>query len=82
MKISFLIKLKDVKALGVFNIDGQPIENIFDLETPDTVLVAVTTEQAKQINLIRDIANFNITALGEVKEANNEENMVISDNTV
>ena len=74
--------LKDVKVLGVFNIDGQPIENIFDLETPDTVLVAVTPEQAKQINLIRDIATFNITALGEVKEANNEENIDSANNTI
>lgn len=65
--------LKDVKVLGVFNIDGQPIENVFDLETPDTVLVAVTSEQAKQINLIRDLATFNITALGEIKEVHNEE---------
>ena len=74
--------LKDVKVLGVFNVDGQPIENVFDLEPPDTVLVAVTPEQAKQINLIRDIATFNITALGEVKEANNEENMDIVNNII
>ena len=74
--------LKDVKVLGVFNIDGQPIENVFDLETPDTVLVAVTPEQAKQINLIRDIATFNITALGEIKEANNEENIDSANNTI
>ncbi|MBO5179402.1 MAG: hypothetical protein J6B87_03555 [Clostridia bacterium] len=74
--------LKDVKVLGVFNIDGQPIENIFDLETPDTVLVAVTPEQSKQINLIRDIATFNITALGEIKEASNEENMDSANNII
>mgnify|MGYP003436457724 CR=1 FL=1 len=42
----------------------------------------LTPEQAKQINLIRDIATFNITALGEIKEANNEENIDSANNTI
>lgn len=70
--------LEDTKILGVFNIDGQPIESVFDVETPDTILIAVAPEQARQINLIRDIAVFNITALGENKEAINEENIIDS----
>lgn len=74
--------LKEVKVLGVFNIDGQPIENVFDMETPDTVLVAVAPEQAKQINLIRDIASFNITALGDVKEVSDEENINVVNNVI
>ena len=73
--------LEDTKVLGVFNIDGQPIENVFDEETPDTILIAVAPEQARQINLIRDIAVFNITALGENKEAINEE-IDTTDNSV
>lgn len=75
--------LEDSKVLGVFNVDGQPIENVFDEETPDTILVAVTPEQARQINLIRDIAIFNVTALGENKEIENEKIDNIGDvNTV
>ena len=73
--------MEDTKVLGVFNIDGQPIENVFDEETPDTILIAVAPEQARQINLIRDIAVFNITALGENKEAINEE-IDTTDNSV
>ena len=36
----------------------------------------------KQINLIRDIATFNLTALGEVKEVSNEENIDVDDNVI
>lgn len=72
--------LKDTKVLGVFNVDGQPIENVFDMETPDTILVAVAPEAARQINLIRDIAAFNITALGEVKEVVDEKDSSIANN--
>ena len=72
--------LKDTRVLGVFDSDGQPIENVFDEATPDTILVAVSTEQANQINLIRDIASFNITVLGETREIKNEENNNVVDN--
>lgn len=70
---SVVTMLEGTKVLGVFNSDGQPIENVFDEETPDTILVAVTPEKARQINLIRELASFNITALGEIKEKENEE---------
>ena len=80
---SIITLLEDSKVLGVFNIDGQPIENVFDEEIPDTILVAVTPEQARQINLIRDIATFNVTALGENKEIENEEsNNIVDASTV
>lgn len=70
---SIVTLLEETKVLGIFNSDGQPIENVFDEETPDTILVAVTPEKARQINLIRELATFNITALGEIKENENEE---------
>lgn len=80
---SIITLLEDSKVLGVFSIDGQPIENVFDEEIPDTILVAVTPEQARQINLIRDIATFNVTALGENKEIENEEsNNIVDASTV
>ena len=56
--------LNDVKVLGVFNVDGIEI-NQSEGENIDSVLVSVTEEEAKQINLIREIANFNITGITE-----------------
>lgn len=63
--------LNDVKVLGVFNVDGIEI-NQSEGENIDSVLVSVTEEEAKQINLIREIANFNITGITEKQNAKNE----------
>lgn len=63
--------LENVKVLGVFDANGiQVTQNGVDY-IPDSMLIAVTPEEAKNINLIRDIAIFNIT---EVKEKNEMEN--------
>lgn len=56
--------LNDVKVLGVFNVDGIEIKQS-EGENIDSILVSVTEEEAKQINLIREIANFNITGITE-----------------
>lgn len=65
-----IIKLLDKsKVLGVFNSDGIKIEDVDDGNI-DTVMVAVTADEAKQINLLREIAVFNIT--GVSKEVQNE----------
>lgn len=56
--------LNDVKVLGVFNVDGIEIKQS-EGENIDSILVSVTEEEAKQINLIREIANFNITGIAE-----------------
>ena len=61
--------LNKTKVLGSFNSDG------IEVETPDdgnidTVLVAITHDEAKQINLLREIAVFNVT--GATKEVENE----------
>lgn len=66
--------LNDVKVLGVFNVDGIEI-NQSEGENIDSVLVSVTEEEAKQINLIREIANFNITGITEKQNAKNEKQM-------
>lgn len=56
--------LEKVKVLGVFNIDGVEIQNT-DGENIDSVLISVTPDEAKEINLIREIASFNVTGITE-----------------
>lgn len=65
-----VIKILDsVKILGTFNSEGVPIEEDFE-KNIDTILVAVTSEEASKINLIRELASFNITELGTIPEQN------------
>lgn len=66
--------LNDVKVLGVFNVDGIEIKQS-EGENIDSILVSVTEEEAKQINLIREIANFNITGITEKQNTKNEKQM-------
>ena len=54
--------LDSVKILGVFDSNGENLENGFE-RTIDTILIAVTPQEAKLINLYRDIAVFSITEL-------------------
>ena len=54
--------LDGVKVLGVFDSNGENIENTYE-RTIDTVLIAVTSQEAKIINLYREIATFSITEL-------------------
>lgn len=54
--------LDNVKVLGVFDINGENLENSFE-KNIDTILIAVTPEEAKIINLYREIAVFSITEL-------------------
>ena len=64
------IKILDsVKILGTFNSDGEPIEETI-AKNIDTILVAVTQEEAGKINLISDLATFNVTELGTLQEQN------------
>lgn len=64
--------LEKVKVLGVFNIDGVEIQNT-DGENIDSVLISVTPEEAKEINLIREIASFNVTGITEKPQIEKEE---------
>ena len=57
--------LENVEILGAFTIDGIEIENA-DTENGDSILLGVTPEEAKQINLIRDLAVFNVTGIHSV----------------
>lgn len=61
-----IIKILDsVKVLGTFNSDGESLNESLE-KNIDTILVSVTQEEANKINLIRDVAVFNITELGTV----------------
>lgn len=58
-----VVKLLDsVKVLGTFDANGETIENSIE-KNIDTILIAVTPEEAQKINLIREIATFNITEI-------------------
>lgn len=61
--------LNAVKVIGVFDNNGMQIRGGTDEYTPDTIMVAVSKEEARDINLIRDLATFNITEL-ESEKAN------------
>lgn len=58
-----VIKLIDsVKVLGTFNVDGTEVKNSQE-NVIDSVMIAVTPEEAKQINLLRNVGTFNITGV-------------------
>jgi hypothetical protein len=59
--------IETTKILGVFNIDGIEVDSYEDGNI-DSIMIAVTPEEAKEINLIRDIATFSITGLPAEKE--------------
>ena len=65
-----VIKLIDsVEILGIFNVDGIEVESYEDGNI-DSIMIAVMPEEAKEINLIRDIATFSITGISD--EINDE----------
>ena len=59
--------LEKIKVLEAFDIDGNKIEES-EFKIIDTILVAVAKEEVKEINLLRDIATFNITAVNDYTE--------------
>ena len=56
--------LNACKVLGTFNMDGVEVKETAD-GVIDSILLAVTPEEAKQINLLRDIASFNVTGVSQ-----------------
>ena len=64
--------LDEAKVLGTFNIDGIEITNAQE-GIIDSIMIAVTPEVAKQINLIRDIATFNVTGITKKEEVEIEQ---------
>ena len=67
-----VVKLLDsVQVLGVFNIDGIEVESYSDGNV-DSIMIPVTPEEAKEINLLREIATFSITGLPEASDLSGE----------
>lgn len=61
-----VVKILDsVKVLGTFNSEGEPLEEVLE-KNIDTILIAVTPLEAQKINLLREVATFNLTELGTV----------------
>ena len=54
--------LSGVKVISTFDENGEEVEKMPD-RVIDTVLLSVTNEEAATINLIREIAIFNITEI-------------------
>ncbi len=60
-----IIKLIDnVSILETYDIDGNRIKES-DTKVIDTIMIAVTENEAKEINLLKDIGVFNVTGIGE-----------------
>ena len=61
-----VVKLLDsVQVLGAFNVDGIEVEGYEDGNV-DSIMIPVTPEEAKEINLLREIATFSITGLPDL----------------
>lgn len=54
--------LSNVKVISTFDENGEEVDKMPE-RTIDTVLLSVTSEEASIINLIREIATFNITEI-------------------
>ena len=55
--------LSGVKVIGVFDSNGTQIQGTIEEYTPDTIMICVSSQDATDINLIRDVATFNITEM-------------------
>lgn len=54
--------LNSVEVLGIFNIDGIEVDSYEDGNI-DSIMIPVTPEEAKEINLLREIATFSVTGV-------------------
>lgn len=69
------IKILDkVRIIGVFDNNGIEIKARSEELIPDTIMVSVTPEEARDINLIRELATFNLTELEEEMQVENISN--------
>lgn len=71
--------LENIKVLGAFNVDGIEIYDSSD-GILDSIMIPVTSEEAKQINLLREIATFNLTGSSYKLSSDEELNIVKEDN--
>lgn len=68
--------LENVKVLGVFTFDGLEVEKS-DGDNLDSILISVTPEEAKEINLLREIGSFNVTGVEALIDEANKVDSVI-----
>ena len=54
--------LENVNIIETFDVDGNKTEET-NSNIIDTIIVGVTSEEAKQINLLREIGTFNISGV-------------------
>ena len=73
--------LESIKVLGVFTLDGVNI-NDSDGDNVDSILISVTPEEAKEINLLREIASFNITGINIPEKNLNISGYIIENNFI
>ncbi len=66
--------LNNVRVIGVFDNNGLQINDRTEELIPDTIMISVSHDEARDINLIRDIASFNVTELEE-EEIKSEDNI-------
>lgn len=59
--------LENICILEAFDIDGNKIEES-ETNIIDTIIVAVTPEEAKEVNLLREIGTFNIAEINQEEE--------------
>lgn len=60
--------LKNKQVLESFDNEGERMKES-DTNIIDTIILAVTHEEAKQVNLLREIGEFNITGLSSIVQA-------------
>ena len=51
-----------MRVLSTFDENGEEVQNTSEKQI-DTILVLVTPEEAQIINLIREVASFNVTEI-------------------
>lgn len=59
--------LENVSVIGIFDNYGVQIQNNSEEDMPDTIMISVTSEEAQDINLIRNVATFNFTEIEEAR---------------
>lgn len=66
--------LEKIKVLGAFTVDGIDITKATG-ENIDSILISVTQEEAKEINLLREIGSFNITGINTSQTQNKNDSI-------
>lgn len=66
--------LENARVIGVFDNNGLQVNDKTEELIPDTIMLSVSYDEARDINLIRDLASFNVTELEE-EEIRSEDNI-------